>query len=387
MGEFEYDVFISYKRDDFAWAKRLDAALTAANFRTFLDVKDLRSGADWATQLEEVVSKSRHQVLIWSSRAEHRIGDIISKELHYFSSANKEWGSTRQMVIVALDDEPLPPSYRSTHAHKLNEVAGKTAVKPEDVGADQWRALMDLVVRDLREGEQKTPVNLLVVTTSAEWWGKMENLTSARPYAKTAAELLTSLQLDAQADVTLRYAKDRMDWRPFGSKGPTLRKIVKDLEDEINQWAAQQKQKGYAFREVSNAIWSDDLNQADPVINKLAQELSLIIVDPLSLHDLAIRELASRLGPCFDSPRCAVVTLGPSGWTEDSPRTIREQLRGLSREIYTRLYSPPFPPMLGAHAATHAGDLDAIKRLLLLAIGAASGKAKRSPAILQNRGR
>jgi len=79
------------------------------------------------------------------------------------------------------------------------------------------------------------------------------------------------------------------------------------------------------------------------------------------------------------------VTLGPYGWIEGPPTKIRDQLRGLSTKIYEHLFSPPYPPpRSNAQCAAHVGNLDAIKRLVLLAIGQEAPPANRSAAILSN---
>jgi len=98
-------------------------------------------------------------------------------------------------------------------------------------------------------------------------------------------------------------------------------------------------QKEYEFVPASPTIWTGTLDEVQRIIRKISQELSLIIIDPLSLYDQNIKDLADQLEPCFQSPKCAVVTLGPYGWIEGPPTKIRDQLRGLSTKIYEHLFS------------------------------------------------
>ena len=67
-GKNSYDVFISYRSSDRAWAMALYDALKLAGWEPFLDQYDLVPGANLETSLTESLQASSSGVILWSSR-------------------------------------------------------------------------------------------------------------------------------------------------------------------------------------------------------------------------------------------------------------------------------------------------------------------------------
>ena len=67
-GDNSYDVFISYRSSDRAWAMALYDALKLAGWEPFLDQYDLVPGANLETSLAESLQASSSGVILWSSR-------------------------------------------------------------------------------------------------------------------------------------------------------------------------------------------------------------------------------------------------------------------------------------------------------------------------------
>jgi len=258
MSEFKYDVFISYKRADAPWAVRLREALLASRLEPFRDVDSLRAGERWDDQLEEFVGKSRHLILVWSKKTEPEIGDVISHELDYFKfHAAKEWADSRRMVTVMLDETTPPKSFSSLHAHSVRELIGRVPKGPDDLTPADWKKLTEIVIKDLKSNEDKKPVNLLVLTTSAEWWRTADRNSTTR-FAISPNRLLSDLKLVTSSESIDEFVKrygsneqDRTGWRPFGQEGPTIERIIEDVEAEIGTWArARRKRSTNSYRQV-----------------------------------------------------------------------------------------------------------------------------------------
>src|SRR5688572_10419897 len=67
-GKNSYDVFISYRSSDRAWALALYDVLKLAKWEAFLDQYDLVPGANLETSLSEALEASSSGVILWSSR-------------------------------------------------------------------------------------------------------------------------------------------------------------------------------------------------------------------------------------------------------------------------------------------------------------------------------
>jgi hypothetical protein len=108
-GENSYDVFISYRSSDRAWAMALYDALKLAGWEPFLDQYDLVPGTNLETSLTENLQASASGVILWSSRtkasewckrerqAVTTLKDSRRNSLHPFN-----------YVFATLDTEPLP---------------------------------------------------------------------------------------------------------------------------------------------------------------------------------------------------------------------------------------------------------------------------------------
>ena len=104
-GKNSYDVFISYRSSDRAWAMALYDALKLAGWEPFLDQYDLVPGANLETSLTESLQASSSGVILWSSRTKD------SKWCERERTAMTNLGDSRpsfSYVFAKLDGEPLP---------------------------------------------------------------------------------------------------------------------------------------------------------------------------------------------------------------------------------------------------------------------------------------
>ena len=104
-GDNSYDVFISYRSSDRAWAMALYDALKLAGWEPFLDQYDLVPGANLETSLAESLQASSSGVILWSSRTKD------SKWCERERAAMTNLRDNRppfSYAFAKLDAEPLP---------------------------------------------------------------------------------------------------------------------------------------------------------------------------------------------------------------------------------------------------------------------------------------
>jgi hypothetical protein len=108
-GENSYDVFISYRSSDRAWAMALYDALKLAGWDPFLDQYDLVPGTNLETSLTESLQASSSGVILWSSRTKD--SEWCKRErqaMTTFKDSRRNSQSPFNFVFAKLDTEPLP---------------------------------------------------------------------------------------------------------------------------------------------------------------------------------------------------------------------------------------------------------------------------------------
>src|SRR5215510_6965912 len=88
-GKHSYDVFISYRSSDRAWAMALYDILKLAKWEAFLDQYDLVPGANLETSLSEGLEANSLGVILWSSR-----------------TVDSKWCQRERNAMMALRDRP-----------------------------------------------------------------------------------------------------------------------------------------------------------------------------------------------------------------------------------------------------------------------------------------
>lgn len=100
-------VFISYSREDGAWARATAAALRHADVGVFLDVDVLREGEDFMDRVAEEMDRVDRVILGWSrSSAASR---YVKLEYQQALRIRNEEGVPRFLAVERLDSTPLPP--------------------------------------------------------------------------------------------------------------------------------------------------------------------------------------------------------------------------------------------------------------------------------------
>ena len=101
-----YDVFISYRSSDRAWAMALYDVLKLAGWKAFLDQYDLVPGADLETSLAEGLEASSSGAILWSSRTKD--SEWCKRERNAMRTLRDRPKSTFNYIFAKLDSEALP---------------------------------------------------------------------------------------------------------------------------------------------------------------------------------------------------------------------------------------------------------------------------------------
>jgi cold shock CspA family protein len=113
-------VFISYAREDKAFAEKLCRDLRQAGVKPWLDSVDLLPGQRWEPAIREAIRDSSYFIAVLSSRSVGKKG-YVQKEIRQALSIAEEYSEDRIFIIpVRLDEcEPSFEGLRSLHMTDL----------------------------------------------------------------------------------------------------------------------------------------------------------------------------------------------------------------------------------------------------------------------------
>jgi hypothetical protein len=204
--------------------------------------------------------------------------------------------------------------------------------------------------------------------------------------AEAAKHGLTSAQKREQILINKLqqyYGAKPTEWRPFDSSMDiaTLMDSVQGMVN-TNLLKAGRAQDRFRWQEIGKALWaSDDIDEIEREARRLGAELSVIIIDPLSLYDSAVRERLDYLYRSLTNNKALIMVLAP--YALPAPMNqIRKVIKGGANRIFNHFFEPEFQ----AHApyakcgADVCDPLD-IKRWLLTALRPDAGAP---PAARQN---
>jgi len=104
----ENTVFISYAREDFDAAKRLQKDLKDAGLNTWLDKEELLPGQNWENQIENAITKSRYFIPLFSKISVLKLG-YVQNEFKFALEVFKRYPSNMIFYLpVRLDDCEIP---------------------------------------------------------------------------------------------------------------------------------------------------------------------------------------------------------------------------------------------------------------------------------------
>jgi hypothetical protein len=365
---FKYEVFISYNKDDLAWAQAVHDGLAAGQpagaLPHFFAPESLRSGDHWEEQVEQALRSSRHLVVLWSDKA--KSSDWVSRELvTFFNVARPQADPTRRMLFVNLQGAntaftqlqklalaPIQKAYAESRAASPAEIAQLML---------KLRQGLDPAMRPLR-----VPLVVLAMTR-----GEFDGLDPKR-------------RLWIESDLHVRsarlaglYGATRGLWCPFGREQP-----VQEVLDEAAQIIDKAvKNRRCEWVPPADDFWDDKAAAKTYIDNTFRTgELSLLLIDPASLSHPDIFERLMLFQHSLASPTTVIATLAPFG----VPRRLlglKAALRLRATPYFDDYLMPAVPPerRVAAQCTWNAVDADDIGRQLLMAAAHLGGEPPGAP--------
>lgn len=350
-------VFISYSHADQAWAAKLAESLNGLGFEYFLDHDSLRAGTNWESQILDSLLHCDHLVVLWSK--ETQSSPWVAKEQAHFEMAwqklNQPMAPGHALVHLLLDSSRT--AYESyQHVSEILDAgvyaAGATAV-PD--------ALWQKVIDRLREalGRPSIPITRAILATTRKEMEQGEiDFKWAPPGGRSLTSLLGDLGIDS-AVLTNYYGATREEWRPFGG-GQTIQQVLESIKNQLNSVPTA---TAVRWAPIEEELFSDNEKAIKQAAERLANTVSLIVIDPVALYSQTIRQIVQQdLARCFENPHAIVAAL-PLFPALPQPRTHEQMVRQVYRSLVDRFYGE-YPAFDQALCSVFTPDDSDIKRLV-----------------------
>ena len=373
--DFEYDVFISYSSKDRPWAKQLADDLSARNFKVFYDRDNLAVGENWEPQLDDSLFASRHLVVLWSENAyDSRWVDVERTYFHAHARDTKTDSNvpTRREVLILLDD--TPPIVRSTlqMIPDLKE-AGSYAKTIDQRDPNVWDSVISQVDKSIRNQSGGLPILVAILATTRP---SLEELDFDKlfDYIGTMNDVIARMGISSKADLLQYYGPTRDDWCPFGDEAK-IWTVLNKLKAPLAKATGNKFQIDWV--PIGSDLWSTtDITAAKREATRLVNELSLIIIDPISLVDDTVLGALDRIRGSFNNAQSAVMVLTPFKILQPNA-SIRSIVESRANSFYSLFYEPAVPPSLPfANFGVNIGDGVDMSRLVLMTLGQYVGAQK-----------
>src|SRR6266699_7134687 len=170
---YKYDVFISYKREDHAWAKKLEDSLRNKNLKAFLDTQRLQPGRLWEPQLVADLYDSQHLVALWSKEAAG--SEWVRREIYTFDADiyhERAGGAAvnRHKFIIFLEGEDPP----YTNLQFINELREAYPAGSELVDPNLWMEVVSKIEKAIRSDDTSRPVPLVIMAMDQQRLGQLD---------------------------------------------------------------------------------------------------------------------------------------------------------------------------------------------------------------------
>ena len=114
------DVFISYAREDRAFAQLLAHELAAAGFSVWWD-RELNVGQDFDAVIEQELDQASCVIVCWSKN---------SRKSRYVRDEARRADKRNVLALVQIDRAELPPGFGILHTENLTGWQGDHAAEP-----------------------------------------------------------------------------------------------------------------------------------------------------------------------------------------------------------------------------------------------------------------
>jgi TIR domain len=350
-------VFISYSHADRAWAAKVADSLQRLGFQFFFDRASLRAGSNWEGQILQSLLQCDHLVVLWSEQAQ--ASDWVSRERARFEAAwqklNLPLAPGHALVHILLDN---PRSAYDSYQH-ISEIldAGAYATGADAVPGALWQQVVDRLGEAL--GQVSLPITRAIVALEQKELKDREvDFNWAPKGGRSLAELLEKLGIKPE-QLTDYYGATREKWKPFRGD-QTIQQILEGIKNQLNGMPGA---TAIRWAPVEEELFADNRDLIERATTKLANTVSLIIIDPVALYSQTIRQLVQDdLTKCFENPHAVVAAL-PLFPALPEPRTHQEMVKQVYRSLVDRFYGES-PGLNRAICSIFTPDDEDIKRLV-----------------------
>jgi hypothetical protein len=378
MSAFEFDIFISYNREDDKWAAKLEQSLIGAGInekKIYRDVTRIKAGDDWNKSLQDSLTKSRHLVVLWTKKAKD--SDWVFNEMGKFAAMidlqdNGESQEGRKLISISLDQQN-----RATRTNQaIDDLFENKAYEKgiENLDPNVWNAVVQKVARVLNNKSTLSTIALAIVAMTRDRVDELnfkELLPTRRPTdpPETLGDVLDRIGIKSKEELKPYYGNSAADWQPFRSPQVKIRTIMDNVQAESNQVLRNNKlnDKQFQWERVDN-YWVDT-TEGKLELNKLRTSKAVIVIDPLSLYTNNFRdERFDPLSDCFRNKSALFMVFAP--FVLPTPISVlRRLVNARSVQLFNYFYEPNITgdesyAMCGADI----GDEADIKRWLLTAL-------------------
>lgn len=379
---YKYDVFISYSSHDRPWAEKLANELEARKLEPFLDQNKLRSGRSWEQQLLPALKESRHLLVLWSENA--RASDWVNREIGYFDASingvgNDQNREGRRTFFLVLEGQPK--AYTSNHMITGLKENGAYGQGIEKLDPNLWQRVVSKIYSDITDDDPSIPIPLAILTTTQARLNQLDWKSKPNEFSETLDAVRKRIGIKTKSELLQYYGQERTDWRPFGSVY-NINTLLDKLKNDINNALGSSR---FRWEPLSDDFWSNDVDAVQRAADKLASEVSVVVIDPLALYDQAVRDRLEFLDRCLRSDKAVIMTLTPFAMPSPTMET-RSLIQKLARPVFRHVYEPDLSGNgLCAKCSINIGDEMDIKRLLLTTLAAHVLNARPRPEQLRTR--
>jgi hypothetical protein len=351
------DIFISHSSQDAAWATAIHNALRQrlpAGTRFFLDSASLAAGDDWELKIDEAMRTTQHLVVLWSSAA--RDSTWVQREINSFSLLARPMADpTRRLVIVNL--EGRYEARGKIHQLAINELQ-KSYPDASAIPAATWTAVAQQLEQALNPDKTLVEVPLVVLSASK---AQLDTMPAER------RSWIEGDYMIEYKDLLPQYDAAPAGWRPFASS-TSVATILDSVRTEVNASLARHI---VTWKEPPAEFWTSTKAAKEFVDRQFRTgELSVLIVDPVSIAHPDIYQRLMYFQDCLLDSRTVIIAMAPFALMPGVAR-LRASLLDRGSPYFDDYFRPIVPPRrkVLAQCCWNATDGDDIQRYILAAAG------------------
>lgn len=299
----QYDIFISYSRQDQNFVESIVQVLRARGLNVFFD-KDIGLGESWPTALQEAMKSSRVTVIfVTPSYLKSDWGELERNTALVLRTSDRN----HLIIPVLLQEtttEDLSPFLRSLQYLDYSGHGLSAFTQREEIG----HILADAIMKQVPGiGLPTLDMPFVVLAMTKQ---EADELVEETLSEQNFKDLLEHLTKNSSLDQLLsRYGDTRDEWRsPLcrseNGEAITIRETIEDVVKRLNE-AVLEETEGQHEKAIGRILrpqyfsadfTSEDFNTRNRTYRELGRRGCVLVVDFLSLFHPRMRECYDRSG-------------------------------------------------------------------------------------------